>query len=130
MLLIVAAAMITSLAPQEYQQQATDEGYPLEFTEGGAAPFEDQVVLVDDPNPKEPDPLYTVRPGTPGTGRDAGNGRATYTLTGSARFTVTIPLMGSRTAILGPGTSYTGRDRNANRIPDDLEDRRIDLGPL
>jgi hypothetical protein len=130
MLLIVAAAMVTVLAPQEYQHQATDEGSLPDFTEGGAAPFEDQVILVDDPNPKEPDPLYTIRPGTPGTGRDAGGGRATYTLTGSARFTVNIPLMGSRTAILGPGTSYTGRDRNANRIPDDLEDRRIDLGPL
>lgn len=130
-MILTAMAMTAALCCQDYQQEVGLEDESQQpYTEGGALPFDDQATYVVDPTPVEPDPLFTIRPGTPGTGRSVGGGRSTYTLTGSARITVRIPFVGSRTAILGPGTSFTGVDRNRNNIPDELERTEIDIGPL
>lgn len=110
-------------------QDANYDGDPPPLEPGSALPFEDQATYVDDDNPPEPDPEYTVRRGTPLVSTPAGGGRVTVRLTGSARITVTI-LGRSRTAILGPGTTYSGFDGNGNGIPDDLDRPQIDIGPI
>jgi len=128
--MLTAIAMTAALCCQEYQQEVGDQSQ-APYTESSWLPFEGQAVyVVDSMPPVEPDPFYTIRPGAPGTGRSAGGGRATYTLTGSARITVRIPFVGSRTAIFGPGTSFTGVDRNGDNIPDELARAEIDIGPL
>lgn len=129
-MLLTVATLCAGLVYQDPVMETVDDSEPPPIVDGGPLPFDDQVIYQDDPNPVEVHPLYTVRPGTPGRSAPAGPGRVTYTLTGPARITVRIPFVGARTAILGPGTSYTGRDANNNGIPDDLDRREIDIGPV
>lgn len=125
--MLVTALMVAALALQDPTEMQTIDEPPLD--PAGALPFDDQIVYQDDPAPPEPDPEFTIRPGTRYTSTNAGGGNVTFTLTHTSR--VTIRFIGfAQSGILGPGTSFTGRDRNGNGIPDRLEMREIDIGPL
>lgn len=125
--MIVIVLMIATLALQDPAEMQTMDEAPLD--PAGALPFDDQVAYQVDPAPPEPDPEFTVRRGTPYTSTPSGPGRVRMTLTGSARITVSL-LGRSWTGTLGPGSSVEGRDRNGNGIPDQLDAREVDIGPL
>jgi len=125
--MIVTALMIAALTLQDPTEMQTIDEAPLD--PAGALPFDDQIAYQVDPTPPEPDPEFTVRPGTRYTSTPTGGGNVRFTLTHTSR--VTIRFVGfAQSGILGPGTSFEGRDRNGNGIPDRLEMREIDIGPL
>ena len=117
--MIVTALMIVVLTLQDPTEMQTIDEAPLD--PAGALPFDDQIAYQVDPAPPEPDPEFTVRPGTRYTSTPTGGGNVRFTLTHTSR---------AQSGILGPGTSFEGRDRNGNGIPDRLEMREIDIGPL
>ena len=130
--MIVEFALVAAIAIQEYPEEVGDPNgtYPEFTSSSGPFPFDDQAAYAPDPNAPEPDPLYTIRPGTPGVHSNPSGGNVTYTLTGPARITVRVPFVGRYTATLGAGSSFRGRDANNNNIPDVLERPEIDIGPL
>ena len=126
--MLIPALLVAALALQDPTQiEISDEMPP--FDPAAAFPFEDQTVYQEDPAPPEPDPEFTVRPGTRYTSTSSGSGRVRLTLTGTSRITVNV-LGRSWSGTLGPGSSFEGRDRNENGIPDALEAREVDIGPL
>lgn len=126
--MLIPTLMVMALALQDPVLMDTLDEMPP-FDPAAALPFEDQTVYQEDPAPPEPDPEFTVRRGTPYTSTSSGGGRVRLTLTGSARITVSV-LGRSWTGTLGPGSSVEGRDRNGNGIPDQLDAREVDIGPL
>ena len=126
--MLTPTLLIMALALQDpLLMDTTTDIPPLDAA--AALPFEGQTVFEEDFAPPEPDPEFTVRRGTRYTSTPSGPGRVRSTLTGSAR--ITVSLVGrSWTGPLGPGSSVEGRDRNGNGIPDQLDAREVDIGPL
>jgi hypothetical protein len=126
--MLTPTLLIMALALQDpLLMDTTTDIPPLDAA--AALPFEGQTVFEEDFAPPEPDPEFTVRRGTRYTSTPSGPGRVRITLTGSARITVSL-LGRSWTGTLGPGSSVEGRDRNGNGIPDQLDAREVDIGPL
>ena len=128
--MIVLFLIVGALAGSGQDMETVDRNPPPEYNYLNLDPDS----FVDDPNPPEPDPEFTIRPNVPYTRRGNGNGTATVRFTGPVVIIVrpsllarSIGISGARRATLPAGSEITGPDSNRNNIPDDLEAQEVDV---